>query len=135
MTDLVEDSVEDNQATTNEQTEGHNLISFTKLIQVTGEGPRGCIGVVRLHRSAAPGRVAIAITEELSVTANDADHDGIVDEASQDGSPDLSEEHDARWDLDLVGMLVHGSSFCNRHLRYSPILRSPDRLTALEITL
>lgn len=99
---LVKDSVEHNQTGTNKQTERNELISTTKLVKITSKSPRGCVGVVRLHGSTTPGRVTIAVTKEVSVAADDADHDSVVDKATKNSSPDLSEEHDTRRDFDCI---------------------------------
>lgn len=56
----------------------------------------------------APGRVAITISEQGSVVADNGDHNGVVDEAAQNGAVNLSEKHDTRGDFDWSNELAPG---------------------------
>lgn len=120
----------------NAQSYRHHLIPAAYLVEVFGQRPRGCVGIVRLNGCTAPRRAAVGISEQFAVTVHDGDHDGIVDETAQHSAVNLSKEHDTRRDLDYTDRLASKSTDeTNERLRYSPIFRSLHRLTQLEMTL
>lgn len=96
------------EAGTNRQAYWHQLVSTANLVKIRGQCPGSGIRVVGLQGGTAPGRVAITISEQGSVVADNGDHDGVVDEAAQNGAVNLSEKHDTRGDFDWSNELAPG---------------------------
>ena len=90
---------------TNKETVWYNGVGSSSLVQILGQSPRSGVGVVRLDGGARPRRISIGISQEITVSSNNGDHDGIVDEATNNSSIDLSQEHDAGWDLQIFTLL------------------------------
>jgi hypothetical protein len=82
--------------------DGYHVVDTADLVQIAGQGPRGRIGVVRLDVGTAPGAVAVAVAKDFTVAVDDRGHDGVVDEAAEDGAVHLREEHDSRRDLQIL---------------------------------
>ena len=109
------------------ETEGHHLELCTNFIKVRGESPGRRVGVERLDCGAAPGGAAIAFREEFAVARHDGDHDGIVDEPTQDRSVfplSVFETTTVDWDdneqicvknMSLGGILTISKELASRH--------------------
>lgn len=97
---VVEETVGDDSCGADGETDGNHGVGSAGAVEVGGEGPGGGVGVIGLHGGTTPGGVVVAGGEEGFVTSDDGDHDGVVDEAAQDGAVDLGEEHHARGDFD-----------------------------------
>jgi hypothetical protein len=97
---LKDDTVDDNDSGANYQSYGHHGIFSAGFIEVFGKSPRGCVGVIGLHCRTAPGSIAVGVGKHFAIATHNGDHDCVVDESAEDRAPDLSSEHDARWDFD-----------------------------------
>lgn len=92
-------------ARADDHSEGHHGVLCARLVQVLGEGPRRGVGVVGLNRGAGPGCGAVGVGKLFLATVDDGDHDGVVDEAAEDGAVTLSQEHDAGGYLEILAHL------------------------------
>jgi hypothetical protein len=89
-----------NYGRTYEEPERYDRVCRSLLVKVGCKCPCGSISVVRLYRGATPGRIAVSVGKKFFVSCNNGNHDGIVDEAAQDGAVYLRQEHGLRGDLD-----------------------------------
>lgn len=94
-----------NDRSPNQKSVGYNRVSSTSLVQVLCQSPRCSVGIVRLNRSTRPRRITVGIPQKVTVPSDNGNHDGIVDESTQNSSVDLSQEHDTRWDLQVFTLL------------------------------
>lgn len=101
-THVDHDAVDTDDGGTETETNGHHGVQAVAAVQVARQRPGGGVGVERLDRGAAPGRVAVGVGQQGGVGGDNGHHDDVVDEAAEDGAPDLREEHCARADLDCV---------------------------------
>lgn len=113
VTYVCHHAVDDHETGPYGDADGDHIVYTADLVQIAGEGPRCRVGVVRLDGRAAPGAVAVGVTKLVAVAADDGDHDGVVDEAAEDGAVHLREEHDSRRDLQVLAHLeilgqIHG---------------------------
>lgn len=86
----------------NSNADRDHLIPGASLVEVFGQRPRSCVGIVRLNSCTAPGSVTVAINEEFAVAPHNGNHDSIVDEAAQYRTIDLGKEHNTGRDLDYI---------------------------------
>lgn len=91
--------MDNDQTTANCQANGNHVVETMRSVEVVGKRPRGRVGIVRLHSSTTPRRVAIAVDEQVAVSVDDADHDCVIDETTQNSAVYLCEEHNPRRDF------------------------------------
>jgi hypothetical protein len=102
---VCEDAVNDDQGGTNGNTDGDHEVGLSGLVKIAGHGPSGRVGVVRLHGCTAPGSVAVGVGQDVGVASDDGNHDDVADEATEDGTPALGQEHDTRGDFEVLAHL------------------------------
>jgi hypothetical protein len=99
---MNEEAMDDDSRTPDGHTDRHHLVLCPNFVKIWSQGPGSCISVVGLDICSAPGSVSIAINKKRLVSGYDRHHDGVADEATQQGAIYLGEEHDTGRDLDYV---------------------------------
>lgn len=119
------------------QPDRHNLVPGASSVEVFGQRPRSCISIIRLNGRTTPGRVTIAANEDFAIASHNGDHYDVIDESAQYSAIGLSKEHGTGRDLDCVdaSALEPTDRIGKYHVRYSPIFKSPHRLTVFEMIL
>lgn len=132
-----EDAVDNDKTTANCETDRDHVVKTTRSVEVVCQRPRRGIGVVRLHSGTTPGRVTVAVDEQISISIDDANHDCVIDETTEDSAVYLSEEHDTRRNFHYSDgqYCIKITNELHQYVRYSPIFKSLHSVTALEMTL
>jgi len=115
---MADDAVGNDNCGANSQSDGHHVVLGARLVEVLGQRPRSCVGVVRLDGSTGPGSVTVAVNEEIAVALHNGDHDSVVDETAQDSTINLSKEHDTGWDLDCMVVSIGVHEWCRKDKTY-----------------
>jgi hypothetical protein len=131
-----EDFVSDDCCHSDREADRNHVVLLPSLVEVRSKSPSSRVGVVRLHGCTTPRGVTVTCGQQLFVRSDDGYHNNVADEATEDSTPALCQEHDARGNLDYT--VRQWVSWCAQsclYLRYSPIFKSLDKSTALLMTL